>query len=133
MLLAAGTRLGPPRTPLALEHLGGVDGRDHLARGVTIPSSPEQVEAAAGIAVVNVCRALRRGERQAAPPVFMAQGQRSSHTDRTDLRGPRHRVGCGNASNAYWAHSGAGLKIIMRARPVRRSTPRSGARADTDR
>ena len=42
MLLAAGTRLGPPRTPLALEHLGGVDGLDHLARGVTVPSSPEE-------------------------------------------------------------------------------------------
>ena len=59
MLLAAGTRLGPRGSRLALENLGGVDGLDHLARGVTVPSSPEGVEAAAGIAVVNVCRALR--------------------------------------------------------------------------
>jgi hypothetical protein len=57
--LGRGHEAGATRTPLALEHLGGVDGLDHLARGVTVPSSPEEVEAAAGIAVVNVCRALR--------------------------------------------------------------------------
>ena len=57
--LGRGHEAGVTRTPLALEHLGGVDGLDHLARGVTVPSSPEEVEAAAGIAVVHVCRALR--------------------------------------------------------------------------
>jgi hypothetical protein len=57
--LGGGHEAGATRTPLAPEHqLGGVDGLDHLARGVTVPS-PEEVDAAAGIAVVNVYRALR--------------------------------------------------------------------------